>query len=371
MLSSLVVGVSIYRRDDRAKNPWRADIRHNGRRASVSAPTRAEVVELAATRLIELGGTPAAMASSVTVDAVLESHIRRRRPRWSPQYARDLQRCAGRLPAEFTDRPAAELTGGDVAALYRRLRADGWSLHRRQRLRGLLSGAFRAAVIEGVMTTNPATLTAPDQPERADITVPTEAQVAAIVNAGRGQRDRTFLRVAALTGARRGELVALKWDDINDRRGEVVIRRALSVDDTGLTYHHPGKTGRRGHRVLSLDPHTVAMLVELHDLDAARSRVRRLPEPEWVFARAPGAEPWHPKTGTDVFNRARDAADITGIRLHDFRHYVATSMLQDGESLIDVANQLGDTVRTIERVYAHFLPGRGRDAALRRGRALG
>lgn len=150
-----------------------------------------------------------------------------------------------------------------------------------------------------------------------------------------------------------------------------MIRRARSVDGTGRAFTGPGKTGRRGHRVLTLDPTTIARLAVEQARQHLLAGEHARPAPVWMFSHDGGATPWTPGYGTEVHTTARAAAEIIRVRLHDFRHHVATTMLQDGESPIDVAGQLGYTLPTVLRTYARYLPGRDCDAALRRASLLG
>lgn len=350
---------------------WRVEVEHHGHRRSATAPTRTEAVQRAAELLVDLGGTLGRFNEHVTVAVVFSSHAAANTDRWSPQYATDFTRITSRLPAEFLEQHPAKVTAADISALYRRLATQGMSPHRLQRLHGFISGAFRRAAVHGWVRTNPATGVTPPPPAPADLVVPSEQQVAAIVNAAPVGPHRLFVRLAAITGARRGELVGLQWSDLDVARAEIVIRRARSLDGTGRPFTSTGKTGRRGHRVLAIDPATVAMAAVEQARQDALAEANRLDPPVWVFSHDGGVTPWPPDYGTEVFTAARSAAGVTGVRLHDFRHHVATTMLQAGESPIDVAGQLGDTVPTVLRTYAHYLPGRGRDAALRRAAALG
>ena len=350
---------------------YQVTVNHGGAVRTATAATRTEVIQKGAELLVDLGGNTAGFADQVTVAVVLADHAASNADRWSPQYAVDFTRICKNLPDPFLEQLASRVGAADIAALYARLGRAGMSAHRLQRLHGFLSGAFRRAAIHGWVRTNPATGVTPTPPPPADLAVPLAAQVAQIVAAAPEGPPRLFLRLAAITGARRGELVGLQWGDVAVDRAELVIRRARSVDGTGRAFTGPGKTGRRGHRVLALDPATIAMLA----VEQARQHLlaveHALPAPVWMFSHDGGATPWTPDYGTEVHTHARTAAGISRVRLHDFRHHVATTMLQDGESPIDVAGQLGDTVPTVLRTYAHYLPGRGRDAALRRASLLG
>jgi integrase len=91
----------------------------------------------------------------------------------------------------------------------------------------------------------------------------------------------------------------------------------------------------------------------------------------YVFSDDAGVTPWRPDRVSRMFRRVADRAGAEGVRLHDLRHFVATTMLEDGEPLHEVAGQLGNTMKTTEEKYRHFMPGRGRDSVDRRAARLG
>jgi integrase len=65
---------------------------------------------------------------------------------------------------------------------------------------------------------------------------------------------------------------------------------------------------------------------------------------------------------TKRFMAARDRLGLQGVRLHDLRHWAATSMLAAGVPVQTAAGRLGNDPRTMLRVYSHFLPGEDREA---------
>jgi len=62
-----------------------------------------------------------------------------------------------------------------------------------------------------------------------------------------------------------------------------------------------------------------------------------------------------------VFNKAFKPAGVRRIRIHDMRHAYATLRLSKGDNIVDVANQLGDDVTVVLKVYAHWMPGKKKD----------
>jgi integrase len=94
------------------------------------------------------------------------------------------------------------------------------------------------------------------------------------------------------------------------------------------------------------------------------------PTPLWVTSSDGGTTPWRPDRVSRLFRRVADRDDARGVRLHDLRHYVATTMFEEGASSHDVAGQLGNTIATTEAKYRHWLPGRGREMIERRSARL-
>jgi integrase len=87
----------------------------------------------------------------------------------------------------------------------------------------------------------------------------------------------------------------------------------------------------------------------------------------YVFARDPsGLEPWRPNWVTKQFTRLRSDVGLTGYRLHDLRHFMATEMLAAGVPIPIVAARLAHArTSTTLNVYAHAVPGGDREAANR------
>jgi integrase len=136
----------------------------------------------------------------------------------------------------------------------------------------------------------------------------------------------TFIMLAASSGARRGELIALRWNDIDLDRGRLVIERGIVLVDGDLI-----EQGTKTHqsRRISLDAGTVAALKAHHALvtERARKAASTVTLESFVFSHVvDGSLPWHPDSTTRAFRKICQQAGVTGVRLHDLRHYVATRL---------------------------------------------
>jgi integrase len=231
----------------------------------------------------------------------------------------------------------------------------------------ILRSALQQAVKWRMLSENPAALATRPRPVTPPIRPPTPEQVARLLAAA-DEYDpdlAVYLRLAAVTGARRGELCALKWSDVDLEDGEVLIARSLALG-THEVVEKETKTYRS--RRIALDPGTVKALEEQRARMENRAEIceAQLAPDAYVFARdVAGRLPWRPDSGaTGRFLRLRKKIGLDTIRLHDLRHYVATRLLDGGVPVRAVSERLGHaTATTTLAIYAHAVPATDRRAA--------
>jgi integrase len=153
------------------------------------------------------------------------------------------------------------------------------------------------------------------------------------------------LRLAAIGGARRAELAALRWDDVHG--SELTIDSAIEVvrRGDGKPELRDATTKTANVRTLTLDPATLDLV--------ARVRMEREPYGPWMFGVGP--ELVNPDRIGYWWRRARDKSGIDSKwRLHDLRHWSATTAIGQGHDVRTVAGRLGhsDPSMTL-RTYAH------------------
>jgi integrase len=341
---------------------WRVIVKHRGQRRTGSADTKHQATELGAALIHEMGGT--FNARTITVAELLAVTSS---PTWSVTYAAEVANVVERIPDAFLRRPARHVTPTVIRALYRQL--DQWAPHRLRRLHEILSAAYARGVRLQLVPANPFAIVDRPATPRRRLTIPSHKETAQIL-AGCDGQDRLALWLAATLGARRGEIVALQWQDVDFDRASLTIRRSLSYTPASGVVEGNTKTGEAGHRVLAVDLPTTTMLRRHRTTQAEHALAAGL-TPRWILSDTAGATPWRPDRLTYLFGKVRKLAHVEGVRLHDLRHYVATTMLEDGEHIHDVAYQLGhaNTATTLA-VYAHHTPGRGRESAERRAARL-
>ena len=218
------------------------------------------------------------------------------------------------------------------------------------------------------LTENPAIHASPPSATRREPKPPSADEAQALLQeAARIDPEwAVYLRTAAALGARRGEVCALRWSAIDLEGATVVISRALVLGESGVIDREYPKTSS-SRRKVALDPGTAAVLRAHRRHQAERSLACGVGQAAdgYVFsAEADGSRPWHPQVVTHRFERLRRRVGLSGVRLHDLRHYVATQLISAGVDLRTVAGRLGHANPNMTlSTYAAWVPARDEAAA--------
>jgi len=249
-------------------------------------------------------------------------------------------------------RQLQDLTPADLNALYGQLLA-GNDEHRKLSPRSvryiatILHRAFRDAVRWQAIVRNPAEAADPPRPStRLEMRTWSGAELGRFLAHVAADRLAGGWWLLATTGMRRGEILGLRWPDVDLDAGSLRITRTLITTDVqrkgepGMAWGTP-KTAK-GRRSVALDPATVAALRQ----HRARQLAERLAagdaydDGDLVVCLADG-KPIHPKTMSYYFERETKRAELPTIRLHDLRHTHATLALRAGVHPRVVQERLG------------------------------
>jgi integrase len=235
-----------------------------------------------------------------------------------------------------------------------------------RKIHAVLSGAFTAAVRWGWVGVNPMDSVIQPRAPKPQPTPPSTEQAARIVDAAWKQDDDwgTFVWLTFVTGARRGELVALTWNDLDLTAGVLSIRRGL-IRRSGRTRIKDTKSHQM--RRISLDKVTVALLKEHHARWECRCSAigADCPDTAYVFSyAADNSRPCNPDTMTHRYSTMTAALGLD-THLHELRHYSATELLSAGVDLRTVAGRLGHGGggATTLKVYAAWVQAADEQAA--------
>jgi integrase len=346
-----------------ANGSWRAIVQVDGERRSIQAQTRGGAERRAAELLVELGREPV-HATDATVEELLLEHLSTADMRDTSRY--DFTLLVDRMPKWLANTPVTSVRTLLVEKWYSRLAGlkEPWTVHRIRKLHTLLRAGFEQAIRWGWVTTNPvAAARKPPAPDH-DLEPPAPKDVKRTLEAADalGPAVGAFIRLAASSGARRGELCGLQWGEVHLDQGALVIRRSVAyVPGQSGPSISSTKTGVSGHRIIGLGAATVtALRAHLTVMEAAAAeRGITIDDSTWVFTHD-FARPWRPDYASRLWRDIR----TSGVRLHDLRHFVATELLGAGVDVRTVAGRLGHAnPSTTLNVYAAFLPARDQAAA--------
>jgi integrase len=239
----------------------------------------------------------------------------------------------------------------------------------------VLTASLGYAAATGRLRSNPMTLIPKsDRPKqgshhRDELRTWTAAEATAFLRSTEGDRYAPIFDLALNTGARRGELAGLRWEDIDLDAGTLAVRRNRVPVNWKV---EEGTPKSRRARVIDIDPETVAMLRRWRraQLEERMAWGEAWTDSGYVFTREDG-KPVHPESIGWHFERLVKKAGVPRLRLHDLRHTHATLGLAAGVPPKVMQERLGHaSIQITLDLYQHVVPGMGADAAVKIGALL-
>jgi integrase len=262
--------------------------------------------------------------------------------------------------------PVRRLRVEDLDRWYVTLLGKGLSPASIRKAHNIVRGALTQAVKWGWVPVNVATQSSPPTVRRPVVATPKPATVRAMMRAGAKCSDEfvVYLRVAAVTGARPGELCGLQWRDVDWADGELHIRRRVVRASPRPRIEPLTKTGDTRH--VPLDSRTLEVLAE------HRNRMENRASPfdvsvgddAFVFSdEVDGSLCWRPDSTSRKFRDFRIANGLEAVPLYGLRHQAATAMIDAGVDAKTVSERLGNSVATVLSTYTRARSTADRTAA--------
>ena len=302
-----------------------------------------------------------------TVDELMGEWLEFKRGTLSPKSIELYSSCMQRyiLPALGT-RKLTSLTPHDLDKFYGALTKNGVSAYGVRQVHATLRAALSQGVKWQMVANNAALLATPPQiPKKASRSITLE-QFTSIIAKATEDCDASLVRffmLAALTGARRGEILGLRLSDFDELGARLQIARSV-ISVNGKATVKSTKTGQ--HRTISLDKISMEALVAQRDEVKAQADKGLFTQDEnpYFFAADPtGAKCIHPDWPSHVFRKVCDSISLP-YHLHELRHFSATQLIAAGVDLRTVSGRLGHADAAITmRVYAHVVEAKDRNAA--------
>ena len=353
----------------------RSPVTHKPVYVSRTAYGNAEAADEELTKLVaEVGATDHA-GPSETLGSLLDRWITRTAvlKDLSPTTVREYRRIVAKtIKPVLGDVELRKLDAGVLDSFYASLltREHPLSAASVRRVHAAISAACAQAVKWGDLAANPAARATPPTARQAPKAAPTPEDVRAMIHAAEEDDPdmAALIALAAVTGARRGELCGLVWTDVDFDQATLRIERSVAVV-AGQRITKDTKT--HAARVLALDPFGLEVLrrqrARLEDRAADLGIALTDDMPVLTYNLA---TPISPDTCSHY---VRDIANKAGVdcHLHQLRHFSASQLIGAGHDVRTVAGRLGHRdASTTLKVYSHVLPERDREAAASLGKAL-
>lgn len=160
-----------------------------------------------------------------------------------------------------------------------------------------------------------------------------------------------FFKFLYLTGCRRGEALAITWNDINFEKGTVSIDKnvAYKVGEKGKSYHLTTPKNSSSYRTIGLPDNFLAELQEYKKWQKETKDSQ-----DFAFG---GTDPLPPTSIERILTKAAEKAGVKRIRIHDLRHSCASYLIHKGISIVAVSRRLGhSSVKQTLDTYSHMMP---------------
>ena len=353
---------------------WEALASHEGRRASLYGKTRVEVAAKLRDWLKARSDGQLAVSERRTlaqyVDEWLETIRPNLRPRTWQRYAELLRVHV--LP-ELGNVRLTKLSPEQLERLYGRMLAAGSSPRTVRHVHTVLHNALERATKRSRIARNVAELVEPPSAARVEMRVFSEDEAQRFLAAIKGDRFETLYVLALSTGMRQGELLGLRWRDVDLERRALQVRQTVAfLRGGGYIFGEP-KTAKSRRNVTL----TAIATAELRRHRTRQAEARLAVGSAWqdldlVFCNEVGG----PIDGSNILQRhfypLLMRANLPRIRFHDLRHTCATLLLGRGVHPKVVSEMLGHaTIAITMDTYSHVTPTMQREAVAAMDSALG
>ncbi len=256
--------------------------------------------------------------------------------------------------------PIQKLKTVNFAQLYGRLqkaKPEGAGLAPRTvgHVHRLLHRVLGHAVKWEIIASNPVAAAEPPRVQRTEIEILSPDQIKVVLRTLRGRRLYGVALTGLATGMRRGEIVALRWGDVDLDAGKIRVERSLEQTNAGLAFKEP-KT-KAGRRTVSI-PSSVVTELRDHWREQQKQRLAlgmgKARTEDLVFPRWDGG-PWPPDRLSSTWAKTVSTLKLPKVTFHALRHTHASQLIAAGLDVVTVSRRIGHSNPTVTlTVYAHL-----------------
>ena len=234
-----------------------------------------------------------------------------------------------------------------------------------RRIAAVVQGSLKAAWQDELIDHNPsAGIRLPATPKRKFEPWQPE-QVGSFLDVAAQHRLGAMFEVAVLTGMRRGEVIGLRWSDLDMERGTITIRNNRTNAGTSIVENEPKSDS--GRRTINYDETVGGVLLEwqLRQQHEAETMGEQWTNTGYVFTYENG-QPLKPQYATRLFDKLRVEAGLPVMTFHGQRHESASLLLANGADIALVSKMLGhSSVSITSDLYTHLIGRADREASER------
>ncbi len=220
----------------------------------------------------------------------------------------------------------------------------------------LISTILGQAEKEMLVPYNAASKATPPRPKKKDVNYFQPEEVLQILEAVENEttHHKLFVYLLIVTGARRGEVAGLMWDDIDFTARTVSINHALRYSSVRGVYVSPTKTGES--RTVTIPPEVIQLLKKWKSEQTEQRLLHgdRWNDTDYIFTRDDGT-PSHPDGWTDWMRKFSQRHNLPHMNPHAFRHTAASALIASNVDVVTASKVLGHaSPTTTENFYAHL-----------------
>lgn len=179
--------------------------------------------------------------------------------------------------------------------------------------------------------------------------IPTEVEFNRIHQAFKelSLEDEVIILLAGWCGMRRGEIFALKWDDINETEGTIRVDEAVALEEEGYQFDFKSPKSHNGIRTLAAPDYLIELLKELKATKPKNKKDGETDIQPEIFTQ-------NPHSFTKKYSKVLSEKNLPKVRFHDLRHYHASLLYKNKVPDLYAAERLGHDIWVLKKIYQHL-----------------
>lgn len=179
-------------------------------------------------------------------------------------------------------------------------------------------------------------------------TVPTEAEFNTIYETFKkiSIEDEVIILLAGQCGLRRGEIFALKWDDINEKEGTIRVDEAVALEEDGYRFEFKAPKSHNGIRTIAAPDYLMELLKTIKQT-IPKGINNKIDIKHEIFIQ-------NPHSFTKKYSRILRENELPKVRFHDLRHYHASLLYKNNVPDLYAAERLGHDIMVLKKIYQHL-----------------